>query len=158
MAFFTELDAPNIKVICFNDSAIEGTSQEDYDEYLEELDESKLKIVEKGLPTRFVMRKVLPYKLSLKLKNAQVAMKDGTLTPQLSFMNEEVRLSLIDIENPQVSPQHEKHLLIFKKHGDGGATDAIMEKLEAFGAISNLYQAKSNNTPKSSISDTDKKK
>ena len=158
MAFFTELESPNIKVICKNDSAIAGTSDESYAEYLENLDETKLTVVENGLPTRFVMRKVLPYKLSLKLKNAQVAMKDGTLTPQLSFMNEEVRLSLIDIENPAVPLHHEKHLLKMKKHGDGGAADEIMEKLEAFGAISDLYQARSNNTPKSSITETDKKK
>jgi len=158
MAFFTELDSPNIKVICFNDSAIAGNTREEYDEYLNDLDETKLKVVENGMPTRFVMRKVLPYKLSLKLKNAQVAMKDGILTPQLSFMNEEVRLSLIDIENPVVPAKYEQHLLLFKKHGDGGATDAIMEKLEAFGAISDLYQARSNNSPKSTISDVDKKK
>ena len=158
MAFFTELEAPTIKVICSNDSAITGTSPEDYEAYLEELDESKLTIVESGLPTRFVMRKVLPYKLSLKLKNAQVAMKDGNLTPQLSFMNEEVRLSLIDIENPVVPAKYEQHLLKFKKHGDGGAADDVMEKLEAFGAIQDLYQARSKNSPKSSISEVDKKK
>ena len=53
---------------------------------------------------------------------------------------------------------HEKNILKMKKHGDGGAADEIMEKLEAFGAISDLYQARSNNTPKSSITETDKKK
>jgi hypothetical protein len=141
MAFFTELEEPTIKV-----------------KYLKDLDETRLKVVENGKPTRFILRKILPYKLSLKLKNAQVAMKDGTLTPQLSFMNEDVRLSLIDIENPEVPPKYEKHLLKFKKHGDGGASDEIMEKLEAFGAVADLYQAKQHHSPKSGITEIDKKK
>lgn len=158
MAFFTELEEPQIKVIAFNDSAIEGTSREDYDEYLKNLDESWLTFVEGGLPTRFVMRKVLPYKLSLKLKNAQVALKDGELTPQLSFMNEEVRLALVDIENPAVPPEYEKFLTRFKKHGDGGASDEVMEKLETFGVISDLYQARQLNSPKAKNMDLDKKK
>ncbi|HUX79241.1 MAG TPA: hypothetical protein VMW10_05800 [Alphaproteobacteria bacterium] len=158
MAFFTELEEQNIHVIVFNDAAIKGTSRDDYDEYIKDLDESKLIFVENGLPTRFIMRKILPYKLSMKLKNSQVAMKDGALTPQLSFMNEEVRLALVGIDNPVVSPEYQKHLLEYKQHGDGGASDAVMEKLEAFGVVTDLYTVRQAHAPKSSLSETDKKK
>ena len=158
MAFFTELEESEIKVIVYKDAAIQGTTRDDYDSYMIDLDESKLTLVENGLPTRFVLRKVLPYKLSMKLKNSQVAMRDGALTPQLAFMNEEVRLALVGIENPVVPPEYQKHLIDFKMHGDGGASDAIMEKLEAFGVVSDLYAARQAHAPKSSLSETDKKK
>ena len=158
MAFFTDMDDGRIKVIASKDAAIEGTAKPEYDEYLETLDESKLSFVEGGKPTRFVMRKIIPYKQSLKLKNQQVAMRDGVLQPQVSYVNEEVRMALIDIENPEVPKEYEKHLLVFRKESDGGASQGVMEKLEAFEVIPDLFQARQNHAPKSSISDIDKKK
>lgn len=158
MAFFTDMDEGTIKVIAFKDVAIAGTEREAYDSYMKSLDESELDFVEGGSPTRFVMRKIIPYKQSLKLKNATVAMKDGVLTPQVAYVNEEVRLALVDIENPEVPKTHEKHLLKFKKDGDGGAAHSIMESLDAFGVVMDLYQIRSNHAPKSGITETDKKK
>ena len=67
-------------------------------------------------------------------------------------------MALIDIENPDVPKDHEKYLLVFKKDGDGGAAVSVMEKLEAFNVISDLFQARQLHAPKSSISDIDKKK
>lgn len=158
MAFFTDMDDGRIKVITSKDAAIEGTTKEEYSEYLLTLDESKLSLVEGGCPTRFVMRKIIPYKQSLKLKNQQVSMKDGVLQPQVAYVNEEVRMALIDIENPPVPKEYEKHLLEFKKDGDGGASQGVMEKLEAFEVVGDLFQARQNNAPKSAISEVDKKK
>jgi len=158
MAFFTDLDDGNIKVISSKDASIQGTSKEDYTEYLETMDEGRLSFVTGGQPTRFVMRKIIPYKQSLKLKNSQVTMIDGELQPQISFINEEVRLSLIGIENPEVEAQYKKHLLEYKKDGDSGASFSVMEKLEAFGVIGDLYAARQHHAPKSGISGNDKKK
>lgn len=158
MAFFTDLDDGNIKVIASKDASISDTSKDDYQDYLRSLDESKLTFKEGGTPTRFVMRKIIPYKQNLKLKNQQVSMKDGVLQPQVSYVNEEVRMALIDIENPEVPKEHQKHLLVFKKDGDGGASTSVMEKLEAFDVISDLFQARQFHAPKSAISDIDKKK
>ena len=158
MAFFTDIDEGNYKVIGFSDAAIINTSREQYDDYLKDLDETKLTIEDGGIPTRFVMRKVIPYKLSLRLKNSQVMMKDGEMQPQLSFMNEEVRLRLVDIENPPVPKEYEQHLLVHKKDGDGGTSPFIMEKLETFKVITDLYSASQNAAPKSSLSERDKKK
>ena len=158
MAFFTDMEDAKIRVITSKDASIEGTEPDVYKEYLETLDESKLSFVEGGQPTRFVLRKIIPYKQSIRLKNSQVTMKDGELQPQIAFINEEVRLSLVDIENPNVEPQHKKHLMEFKRDGDGGATHAIMEKLEAFGVVTDLYTARNHHAPKSGISNVDKKK
>lgn len=158
MAFFTDMDDGKIRVITSKDASIEGTSNDDYKEYIATLDESKLSFVTGGSPTRFVMRKIIPYKQNLRLKNLQVTMKDGELQPQIAFINEEVRLALVDIENPPVDGPDKKHLMEFKKDGDGGASQSIMETLDAFGVVADLFSARQAHAPKSGISDIDKKK
>ena len=59
-------------------------------------------------------------------------------------MNEEVRLALCGIEQPEV-PEELKHMLIpWKQDGAGGAADSVMELLEAAGCINDLWTARHN--------------
>ena len=71
-----------VEVISRIDDAI-VFEEESYSKYLETLDESNLTFVEGKQPTRFVMRKVLPYKLSQKVQNKQLSFEGKT--PQFSL-------------------------------------------------------------------------
>lgn len=150
MAFFVDSKDAKIKVIVSKDRSLVSEKSDEYDpdkayqDYLKDLDESKLRFVANSAPTRFVMKKVLPYKLAMKVKNHQVAVEAGKVKFQSSYMNEEVRCSLCEIEQPEV-PDHLKDRLIpWKEDGAGGAAESVMEFLEAAGVVSDLYTAKQN--------------
>lgn len=119
-------------------------NQESYDKYLTNLDESLLTFNENSKPTRFVMRKVLPYKMAQKVQNKQVRFEKGEAQLQMAFMAEEVRCSLIDIKNPDHLPESEK--ILFERGDDGGASDDLIAKLMAAGIAQDLYLAKKNVT------------
>ncbi len=112
-------------------------NDEEYNEYLKTLDESILKF-EDGAeePTRIVMRKVLPYALAQKVENQKLKFKDGEVQMQTAFIMEEVRCSIVDIENPGTLPN--------TKHGDGGASIELIEILVGAGVINDLYTARQN--------------
>jgi hypothetical protein len=158
MSFFADLDDGRIKVISRRDRAIAGITPDTYKAYIATLDEKVLGLDADAKVTRFVMRKILPYKSALKVKNAQISMKDGDVQPQLSFMSEEVRLSLIDIENPDVPENHKKYLLDFKRENDGGAGFNLMAILEAAGVVNDLYTARQNAVSSVNLKELDKKK
>ena len=158
MAFFADLEDGRIKVISRRDRAISDVTPETYKAYIATLDESELGMEEGAKPTRFVMRKILPYKAALRVKNAQISMKDGDVQPQLSFMSEEVRLSLMDIENPECTENEKKYLLEFKRESDGGAGYKLMAILEAAGVVNDLYTARQNSIGSLKLSGLDKKK
>ena len=150
MAFFVDSKDAKVKVIVSKDLSLVSEETEDYkpDEayqsYLKDLDESKLRFVDNSEPTRFVMKKILPYKLAMKVKNHQVAVEAGKVKFQSSYMNEEVRCSLCDIEQPEV-PDHLKDRLIpWKQDGAGGASESVMEFLEAAGVVTDLFTARNN--------------
>lgn len=148
-----------IKVIVRADSAIKWPeSKEDADEiwaaYLKSNDESFLEFNEGEQPTRFVLRKVLSYDQASKVQNQQMTMRDGQVQVQMSFIMEEVRQSLVDIENPELTPLPDR--IQFKKDSDGGCSKEIVEGLQAIGAVMDLYTARQNASAK--FSDELKKK
>jgi hypothetical protein len=91
-------------------------------------------------PTRFVMRKVLPFSLAKKVQNDQVTTRDGKMEVQLGFISEEVRASLVDIKNPEDVPQDQ--WIKFEKDKDGGASEKLMELLMAARIVDELYSAR----------------
>lgn len=125
------------KVVLRLDSAI-GCPPDDYDRYLETLDETVLQLQEE--PTRFVMRKVLPYRLASGVQDKQFSFKKGEVEVRSSFMLEEVRCSIVGIENPSHLPSDER--LEFKADGDGGASEDLMAILGASGLVMDLYRAR----------------
>jgi len=139
------------KVVLRIDSAV-GCSAEEYDRYLETLDESLLKLKEE--PTRFVMRKVLPYRLASQVQDMQFGFEKNEVKVRSSFMLEEVRCSLVGIENPPHIPESEK--IEFKAHGDGGASEDLMASLGAAGVAMDLYKTRQAFSPKKDQEDLKK--
>lgn len=130
-----------IDVIARIDSAIAQTTDQAYDQYLATGDESHLVFSEKDEPTRFVMRKVLPYNLSQKVQSEMVKMSGGgEVNVSMTFIAEEVRCSLVDIKNPAGLPP-EKHIR-FSKDSDGGASKDLMAQLIGCGVAMNLFTAR----------------
>jgi hypothetical protein len=130
-----------IDVIAKIDSAIATTPDDLYEQYLATGDETLLTLTQGEEPTRFVMRKVLPYNLSQKVQSEMVKMSGGgEVNVSLTFMAEEVRCSLIDIKNPATLSQ-EKHIR-FTKDGDGGASKELMAQLVGCGVAMNLFSAR----------------
>ena len=139
MAIKIPTKGETFKVIVSIDSSLEKDA-EAYEKYLQTLDESHLKFIAGEEPTRFVMRKVLPYNLQQKVQNAQIEISESGTQIKPAFMMEEVRCSLVGIENPASLPA-EEHIK-FEKHSDGGASTSLMEMLNAVGLVNDLYKAK----------------
>jgi hypothetical protein len=140
-----------IEVIARIDSAIPSDlPTEKYDEYLQTLDESLLQIPDDQKPTKFVMRKVLPWAIAQKVSNMKAYVEKGEVKLQLSWMAYEVKYSLIDIINPEDLSEEDK--IIFEKSTEGGAKESLMEKLVAAGIVEDLFNAKQNILRKSSNS------
>lgn len=125
------------KVVLRIDSAVQADA-EGYERYLETLDEGHLQLAEE--PTRFVLRKVLPNRLYKKVQNDQFQMVDGKMQVQLAFTSEEVRCSLVGIENPAHLAAEER--VDFKPDSDGGASEELIAMLQAAGVVMDLYRAK----------------
>lgn len=132
------------EVILKIDSAIdsEKCSNDDYAEYLKNGNEALLHLKEEA--TRFVLTKALNYKNAKKIQRAQFPTNDGKPEFDFSSIMEEVRLALVDIKNPASLPK-EDHIE-FKQHGEGGASDDLMAKLIAVGAVMDLWTALKNST------------
>ena len=56
MALFIDAKEAICKVIVSKDAAIQNTPDEEYQKYLEDLDESHLTFEDNGMPTRFLMK------------------------------------------------------------------------------------------------------
>lgn len=137
----------NIEVISKIDSALKDITDEQYSEYLKTLDESLLRFHDGEQPTRFIMRKVLPYGIGQKIKNQQMRMEKGEMQVQMGFINEEVRAALIDIKNPASVPEDQQ--LRFKRGSDGSASEELIALLDAAGIVSDLFAARKNVMDKS---------
>ncbi len=138
MAFTIDNTSSTIEVILSKDSAVKCDS-DSYEKYLETLDESLLEL--DGEPTRFVLRKNLPYEASRKVMNAQATYVKGEVQLQMSYVLEEVRASLIDIKNPSDLPKDK--CLNFKKENDGLCSKEIVGWLQSYGVLMDLYRARS---------------
>lgn len=136
-----------IEVIARIDSALKDISDENYSEYLKTLDESLLSFNDGEQPTRFVLRKVLPYGIAQKIKNQQMRMEKGEMQVQMGFINEEVRAALVDIKNPPGIPEDQQ--IKFKRASDGSASEELIAILDAAGIVSDLFAARKNVMEKS---------
>lgn len=134
---FAPVEKKTIEVICEKDEAVDCTPGE-YQEYLKTLDEEILELKEGLEPTRFLLKTVLDYKSTQRLKNMQLSysQSDGEMGVKLGFSIEEVRIALVGIKNPGAKS------IEFKKDGDGFASKGLIEILEASGIISDLYNAR----------------
>ena len=138
MAFLVDSTTSYVEVIVSKDTAID-CSDEDYDKYLETLDESLLKLT--CDPTRFVLRKNLPYEASQKVMNAQATYDKGKVQMQMSYVMEEVRAALIDIKYPDEVPKEDR--LEFKRESDGLASKHLISILQGAGVLMDLFRARS---------------
>jgi hypothetical protein len=151
MALIISKNEGQIKVVSSKDGSV-NCSTEDYKSYLETLDETLLKL--EGEPTRFVMQKGLSYKDQQVIKDAQIKMKGKDMSFQLSYMMEEVRLSLLDIENPMTMRPEDR--IEYKKESDGRTSKALIAMLESAGIVGELFSARHNSM--ASLSNEAKKK
>ena len=131
MGFMLSLDtAETVKVIVHKDSSIAGVSDEVYQQYLKNLDESLLPI--NGEPTRFVLKKTLEYKDTKHVMNSQVDItEDGKPKMNMSFMLDEVRCALVGMEGPGEAS--------FRKGPDGKASQEVVNALYNAGVVMDLY-------------------
>lgn len=142
------------KVALYKDSAVD-MSREEYAEYLKDCDPSKLKLVEGKSPTWFVMRKVLPSKLSKKVMAEQVTFVGGEAQFNFGSIVDVIKAAICGIENPSDIEESEK--IVFKADADGSCPDDIVAGLVAMQAHADLFAAYQNVAGGVGISDTSKK-
>lgn len=129
------------------DSSLDMTKEE-YDSWLNDPSLERLKTKPGETPVFFRLRVSLPYKAALKLENMKIesvsAGEDGkggaSFKPSFSWMAEDVRMSVIDILNPEGTPEEEK--IVFKKAKDGYLDEEIMASLVAMECYMDLWNAK----------------
>lgn len=131
-----------IEVISRMDSALDQVTDEEFSSYLQALDESLLRFKDGEEPTRFIMRRVLPYATAQKIKNMQMRMEKGEMQIQMGFMAEEVRASLVDIKNPADLPEPEQ--IKYRRGSDGLASEELIAMLDSAGIVSDLFSARKN--------------
>lgn len=151
MAFKIAKSKGIIKVITtFDDAVAETTTKEDWDSYHKGLDETFLTFIEGKQPTRFIFNTELSMKARKEITSEQMKVVDGEQGIQLGFIFDDIRCSLIDIENPADIPAADH--IEFKKDKDGFASKNLIasfpDKL-----IFDLYAAK-----QAQILDTDNQK
>lgn len=128
----------NIKVIMREDSAInESITDEDWELYVSTLDEKILKLTDE--PTRFVMKITLSYEAQMAVRNAQLSYSSGKAEVRTGYMLEEIRYSLVGIENPPNATS-----FIFKKDDDGYASRDLIAELNNYGFVNQLFIARNN--------------
>jgi len=135
MAFLLNMDTDKtVSVIVSKDSSIKGVADEVYEQYLKDLDESKLPI--QGPSTKFIMKRTLPYKDTKRVMNSQVSFDDGKASVNISFIMDEVRCALVGMEGPGAEA--------FKKDKDGYASMDVVNSLYNSGVMMDLYNARRN--------------
>lgn len=138
-----------IEVISSYDESV-TCSEDDYKEYLADLDESRLQLQEGIEPTRFVLKRILDYGAQQKIKNSQVAytQADGgsskvNVDVRMGYTMDEIRMCLVDIKNP------ESDMLKFRTDSDGYAAKDLVALLEQAGINAELMAARSASGKKS---------
>lgn len=127
-----------IKVVAFQDDCV-NCSRETYNTYLQNLDENLLEL--NGEPTRFVLKKILPYNVQSQIESDRIKVDSKTqlMTVSMSSLHE-IRVSLIAIESP--SDQKAEDRIEFKKDSDNYASKDLMAALNSVGIVTDLYTAK----------------
>jgi hypothetical protein len=91
-----------------------------------------------GEPTRFVLDLHLSYAAQQLVSNQQVKIgEDGKPDFRMSFLMEDVRCALCDIENP-VGIDGVK----FEKDHDGFASKELIAVLNSYGVVQTLFRAR----------------
>lgn len=158
MAFVLDLnEKSSIEVVVHKDACLDMTKEE-YLHYLEDVtDFSRLKFIEGKTyedTTRFVMRKVIPFKATQRVIDQQVSSgEDGKAKMSLKFILEEVRAALVDIKNPD----NEINPLVFKRSSDGMASEQMITGFYHAGVLTDLLNGR-NNSLESKKKDDDSKK
>lgn len=136
MAFELEMDTgKTVSVIVSKDSSLKGMVENAYEEYLKDLDEGKLQM--EGEPTRFIMKKTLPYRDTKRVMNSQVTIgEDNKPKVNISFIMDEVRCALVKMEGPGSAN--------FKLEKDGYASMDIVNALYNRGVLMDLYNGRRN--------------
>lgn len=146
MALRMSMTTDMIKVVPKIDDAV--GEKADYERYLETNDEVHLDLQPGVEPTRFVLRRVLPFDLARRVEDAQMTIggvKDaeggGEVDVKVnpSYVLEEVRCALAGIENPPGMPADE--CVVYKAAPDGGADPALIAHLRAAGLVMPLFRA-----------------
>jgi len=136
MGFLLSMDTDKtVSVIVSKDSSIKGVQEDAYDSYLKDLDESKLGELH-GEPTRFILKKTLPYKDTKRVMNSQMTFDDGKPSVNISFILDEVRCALVGVQGPGAEG--------FKKDKDGYASVEVVNALYNAGVLMDLYNARRN--------------
>lgn len=136
MALSLEVGKETIEVISSRDPSVkcEGDA---YSNYLDSLDENLLQIADGTEPTRFVMRKILPFGVTQRLKTEQGALdENGRMQIRMGYILDEVRAALIDVKNPGSPSLH------YKKDSDGFASKELITLLESAGITNELFAAR----------------
>lgn len=133
MAIAIDLSKKNIEVISSKDEAVQ-CSAEEYAEYLKTLDDAILNLKPDVNPTRFVLRKELPYDAAKVIKAEQASYVAGEVEVNMGHAFEVVRYALIDIKNPGGDE------LKFVKES-GYASRELVAKLDYLGILDELYAA-----------------
>lgn len=135
MAFMLNMDTDKtVSIIVSKDSSIKGVSEDVYEEYLKTLDESKLPI--QGTPTKFILKRTLPYKDTKRVMNSQVSFEGGKASVNISFIMDEVRCALVGMEGPGSEA--------FTKDKDGYASMEVVNSLYNAGVLMDLYNGRRN--------------
>jgi len=135
MAFVLNMDTDKtVSVVVSKDSSIKGVTDEVYESYLSDLDESKLTFA--GEPTRFRMKRTLPYKDTKRVMNSQISFDEGKPSVNVSFIMDEVRCALVGMDGPGSEG--------FKKDKDGYASMEVVNALYNAGVLMDLYNARKN--------------
>lgn len=140
-----------IRVISRLDTGLNTTDPEfdqKYNEYLKNLDESILPIKDQNVITRFIMSTTPSYNEAQSMIAMQFKLKDGPKSIDPNYLLEQVRNSLIRIENgPNVSQEDR---IIWKADSDGKTDKNLIAQLHTVGAIFDLFTARINATSSAS--------
>jgi hypothetical protein len=139
MAVILNSKRETFEVVLSVDSALD-MSEEEFSAYRETLDDGLLKFKDGQEPTRWVMRKVLPFGLAKKVQNEQMTSVNGEMRVQMSFMSEEVKASLVDVKNPPGVPDDQQ--IKYERDKDGSTSEKLMELLISAGIVPELYSAR----------------
>ncbi len=128
-----------LKVVCRMDDAVQ-CDDEAFANYQKTLDETFLGVMSSE-PTRFVLRVHLPYAAQKTVTSEQLSIgADGIPQIKLGFMLEDVRCSLIDIENPASVAEGAK--ILYTRDSDGFASKELIAQLHSAGIVTELFAAR----------------
>lgn len=130
-------------VVLRQDPALEEMTDEEYEDYLKTMDESKLRLKGEQEPTRFTMLRKLKYAHRQWVDAAKIKVdKTGEMSLQLfEFMMREVRASLVGVKSPASVPTEKRIESVIKKTGDGLLSEEFAIQLgDMVGSLFNARQ------------------